>query len=72
MNVASSLTNTKRYTQPVFDSAKTPGSEKQKNKEAWVSANTRLKKKKKKKSLICKAGKITVRFCYFRVRQYRH
>lgn len=49
MNVASSLTNTKRYTQPVFDSAKTPGSEKQKNKEAWVSANTRLKKEKEEK-----------------------
>lgn len=48
MNVASSLTNTKRYTQPVFDSAKTPGSEKQKNKEAWVSANTRLKKEEEK------------------------
>lgn len=49
MNVASSLTNTKRYTQPVFDSAKTPGSEKQKNKEAWVSANTRLKKEEEEK-----------------------
>lgn len=49
MNVASSLTNTKRYTQPVFDSAKTPGSEKQKNKEAWVSANTCLKKEEEEK-----------------------
>lgn len=51
MNVASSLTNTKRYTQPVFDSAKTPGSEKQKNKEAWVSANTRLKKEEEEEKI---------------------